>query len=128
MNGVYSWLYHSDRWPPRKGAAPEAGQNDGYLCCLVLVLLLSHSVVSDSLWPHGLQHARLPCPSPSPGVCSKPMSTEAVRPSSHLILCHPLLLCLQFFPASRFFLMSWLFASGGQSTVIVLVGLIMINS
>ena len=30
----------------------------------------SHSVVSDSLWPHGLQHARLPCPSPSPGACS----------------------------------------------------------
>ena len=33
-------------------------------------LLFSHSVVSDSLWPHGLQHARLPCPSLSPGVCS----------------------------------------------------------
>ena len=31
---------------------------------------LSHSVVSDSFWPHGLQHARLPCPSPSPRVCS----------------------------------------------------------
>ena len=33
---------------------------------------LSHSVVSDSLWPHGLQHARLPCPSPTPGTCSNP--------------------------------------------------------
>ena len=36
----------------------------------ILLLLFSHSVRSDSLWPHGLQHARLPCPSPSPGACS----------------------------------------------------------
>ena len=35
-----------------------------------LLLLFSHSVVSDSLQPHGLQHTRLPCPSLSPGVCS----------------------------------------------------------
>ena len=34
------------------------------------LLLFSHSVTSNSLWPHGLQHARLPCPSLSPGVCS----------------------------------------------------------
>ena len=38
--------------------------------CLLRLLLLSGSVVSDSLWPHGLQHARLPCPSPSPRTCS----------------------------------------------------------
>ena len=36
----------------------------------VWLLLFGHSVVSNSLWPHGLQHARLPCPSLSPGVCS----------------------------------------------------------
>ena len=36
----------------------------------ILLLLFSSSVVSDSLWAHGLQHARLPCPSPSPGACS----------------------------------------------------------
>ena len=35
-----------------------------------LLLLFSHSVMSDALRPHGLQHARLPCPSPSPGACS----------------------------------------------------------
>ena len=35
-----------------------------------VTLLFNHSVMSNSLWPHGLQHARLPCPSPSPGVCS----------------------------------------------------------
>jgi len=35
-----------------------------------LLLLFSHSVLSYTLWPHGLQHAKLPCPSPSPGACS----------------------------------------------------------
>ena len=45
----------------------------------------------------------------------KPMSIKSVVPSSHLILCHPLLLYLQYFPASGSFQMSQLFASGGQS-------------
>ena len=49
----------------------------------------SRSVVSDSLRPHVLQHARPPCPSPTPGP-HKPMSIESVMPSSHLILCSPL--------------------------------------
>ena len=35
----------------------------------ILLLMFNHSVVSNSLWPHGLQHARLPCPSPTPGSC-----------------------------------------------------------
>ena len=52
----------------------------------------SHSVVSDSLWPHESQHARPPGPSATPGVYSNFMSIESVMPSSHLILCHPLLL------------------------------------
>ena len=77
------------------------------------VLLFSSSVVSDSLRPPGQQHIRLPCPSPS--LLLKLMSIESVMPSDHLILCHPLLLLLQSFPASRSFLMSQLFASGGQS-------------
>ena len=42
------------------------------------------SVVSDSLWLHGLQHTRLPCPSPSPGVCSNSLVGDAIQPS------HPL--------------------------------------
>ena len=46
----------------------------------------------------------------------KLMSIESVMPSNHLILCHPVLLCLQLFPASGYFQMSHLFASGGQST------------
>ena len=42
------------------------------LCTSIIIIIyqFSHSVVSDSLWPHGLQHARLPCPSPTPGACS----------------------------------------------------------
>ena len=75
----------------------------------------SHSVTSDSLWPHGLQHTRPPCPSPTPGV----------YPNSCLLSswCHPTISssvvpffsCLQSFPASESFTMSWLFASDGQS-------------
>ena len=52
----------------------------------------SCSVVSDSLRPHESQHARPPCPSPSPEVRSDSTSIESLMPSSHLILCHPLLL------------------------------------
>ena len=51
----------------------------------------SRSVVSDSLRPYESQHARPPCPSPTPGVHSL-TSIESVMPSSHLILCRPLLL------------------------------------
>ena len=51
----------------------------------------SRSVMSDSLPPHELQHARPLCPSPTPGVHSKLTSIESVMPSSHLILCCPLL-------------------------------------
>ena len=55
----------------------------------------SRSVVSDSLRPHELQHARPSCPSPTPGAHSN--SIELVMPSSHLILCHPLLFPLLIF-------------------------------
>ena len=77
------------------------------------LLLFSHSVVSDSLWLHGLQHAWLPCPSPSPELDQIYVHCvgDAIQPS------HPVIpfSCLQFFPASGSFLMSQLFASGGQS-------------
>ena len=78
----------------------------------------SHSVVSNSLQLHGLQHATLPYPSPTPGSCSNSCPwwvRESVMPSSHLILCHPLLLPLQSFPASGSFPVSQFFTSGGQS-------------
>ena len=75
----------------------------------------SRSVMSSSLWPHGLQCNRPPCPSPTPGVYSKSC------PSSRW--CHPTISSsvvpfsshLQSFPASESFQMSQLLASGGQS-------------
>ena len=90
------------------------------ICCAsghqrkLLLLLFSHSVVSDSLQPHGLQYARFPCPYLSPRVClnSCPLSWW----------CHPTILssvipfsCLPAFPASGSLPMSQLFASSGQS-------------
>ena len=64
------------------------------------MLLFSHSIMSNSLEPHGLQHIRLPCPSLCPGACLKLMSIESVMPFNHLILCRPLPSHLQSFPAS----------------------------
>ena len=59
--------------------------------------------MSDSLWPHELQHSRAPCPSPTPRVYSELMSIELVMPSNHLILCRPLLLPPSIFPSIRVF-------------------------
>ena len=79
-----------------------------------MLLLFSLSVVSSSLWPHGLQHARLPCPSLSPRVCSNSCPLNR--------LCHPTIWSTvipfswpQSFPESESFPMDRLFASGGQS-------------
>ena len=82
---------------------------------LIIRFQFSHSVVSNSLQPHELQHARPPCPSPAPGVYPNPC------PSSRW--CHPAISssvipfssCPQSFPASGSFPMSQLFTSGGQS-------------
>ena len=75
----------------------------------------SHSVVSNSLQPHGLQHTRTPCPSPTPGVYSNscPWSQWCHPTISSSVI--PFSSCLQSFPSSRSFPMSQLFASGGQS-------------
>ena len=79
-----------------------------------IALLFSCWVMFDSLWHHGLQHARLPCPSPSPRTCSNSCPLNW--------WCHPTisscvvpLSCLQSFPASCSFPVSQLFTSGGQS-------------
>ena len=75
---------------------------------------LSCSVVSDSLWPHELQHARVPCPSPTPRACSNscPLSQWCHPTISSSVI--PFSFCLQSFPASGSFAVSQLFASGGQ--------------
>ena len=85
------------------------------LLCKRNSVLFSHSVVSDSLQPHGLHHTRLPCPPPTPRAYSNSC------PSSQW--CHPIISssvvpfssCLQSFPASGSFPMSQFFSSGGQS-------------
>ena len=82
----------------------------------IILVQFSHTVMSDSLRPHGLQHARPPCPSPTSGVypnsfplsllwCHPTISSSVIPFSSHL----------QSFPASESFQMSQLFASGDQS-------------
>ena len=111
-----------------QGIFPTQGLNPCLLCCrqicyhlshqgsplLFVSVQFSHSVVSDSLQPHGLQHARLPCLLPTPGAYSNSC------PSSQW--CHPTISfsvnpfsCLQSFPASGSFLLSQFFASGGQN-------------
>ena len=81
----------------------------------IKVLLFSRSVMSNSLQPHGWQHIRLPCPPPSPRACS---NSHPLTQWCHPIISSPVISfssCLQSLPASGYFLMSQLFASGGQS-------------
>ena len=59
--------------------------------------------MSDSLWPHGLKHVRLPCPSPALRACSNSCPLNMVMPSNHLILCHPLLLWPTIFASIKVF-------------------------
>ena len=81
------------------------------------VLLFSYSVVSDSLQPHGLQHPSLPCPSPSPclHLCSNSCLLNQWCHSTISSSIIPFSSCLQSFPASGSFPMSWIFESDGQS-------------
>ena len=85
---------------------------------IIILICFCCSVAQScpTLQPHGLQHTRLPCPSPSPGACSNPCPLSQ--------WCHPTMSssvisfssCLQSFPSSGSFPMSRLFTSGGQST------------
>jgi len=80
-----------------------------------MLLLFSPSVVSDSLWPHGLQHTGLLCPSPSPRACSNscPLSQWCYPTISSFVI--PFSSCLQSFPPLESFPVSQFFASDGQS-------------
>ena len=109
INKPAQFGYMSHYWP-------EKWKRVTYSIWLCDSLQFSRSVVSDSLQPHESQHARPPCPSPTPRVHSDS------RPSSQW--CHPAISssvvpfssCLQSLPASESFPMSQLFAWGGQST------------
>ena len=104
-----------------QGSRNSWGENDTDISPSLRGMLFSsvqfsHSIVSDSLWPCGLQCARHPCPSPSPRAYSNScQSSQWSHPtiSSSVV---PFLSCLQSFPASGSFLMSQFFTSGGQST------------
>ena len=82
---------------------------------MLISVQISHSVMSDSLWPHGMQHDRLLCPSLTPGVhsnscplslwCHPTISSSVIPFSSRTQSC----------PASGSFPMSWFFTSSGQS-------------
>ena len=101
---VYFWLSIIVLYIPRSGIAWSYGS-----------VQFSFSVVSNSLWPHGLQHARPPCPSPTPGAYPNSCpSSQWCHPtiSSSVI---PFSFCLQSFPASGSFLTSQFFTSGGQN-------------
>ena len=78
------------------------GSDEEHKLRVVPSVQFSRSVVSDSLWPHGLQHARLACPLPIPSL-PKLMSIESVMPSNHLILCPTILLLPSIFPSIRVF-------------------------
>ena len=82
---------------------------------LIYQYQFSRSVMSNSLRPHEPQHARPPCPSPTPGVYSNlcPLSWWCHPTTSSSVV--PFFSCLQYFPTSGSFQMSQLFTSGGQS-------------
>ena len=94
-----SWVNISER---AKLVTPDLLSQRNHLGPLLRMLLFSHRVMSDSLRSHGLQHARLPCPSPSPGVCSDSCPVESVMLSNHLICCCSLFLT-SIFPSIRVF-------------------------
>ena len=96
--------------PTFRHITPLAGKRNGHQS-----VQFSRSIVSNSLWHHGLQHARPPCPSPTPRVYpdSCPLSRWCHPTISFSVI--PFSSCPQSFPALESFHMSQLFASGGQS-------------
>ena len=95
---------HGERVCP----CPLINRRDCCCCCCCSVI---QSCLT--LWPHRLQHARLPCPSPSPGMCSDPcLLSQWCHPTMSSVV--PFSSCCHSFPASGFFQMSQLFTSSSQ--------------
>ena len=85
------------------------------LCVMEQSVQFSHSVMSDSLQPHELQQARLPCSSPTPGACSNSCSLNQWRHPTISSSVIPFYSCLQSFPVSGSFSRSLFYTSSGQS-------------
>ena len=113
------WVLKDNHWVEITATVLFLGTDTRSKRCLLnfsLSVQFSSAVVSDSLQPHGFQHARPPCPSPTPGVYpnSCPLSQWCHPTISSSVV--PFSSCPQSFPASGSFLRSQFFASGGQST------------
>ena len=105
---AYPW------WPPSiRRLSPLVGS--GFPSQDPTTVQFSCSIVSNSLRPHGVQHARLLCPSPSPGGYSNSCPSSRWCHRTILFSVIPFSSCLQSFPASGSFPMSQFFTSGGQS-------------
>ena len=111
-----------EEMPPKSNSTTTRAQLSGsfslwvWPCAYPHVGQINRSVMSNSLRPHGLQQARLPCPSPTPGVCSNScLSSRWCHPTISSSV-NPFSSCLQSFPGSGSFLRSQFFTSGDQST------------
>ena len=122
-----SWAYRkcSANVGVYAGAKPPKWQTKAPLCCclhlpvhtniaFILLLLFSCSALSDSLWPHGLQHSRLPYPSSSPRACSNSCPLSRWCHPTISSSASPFSSCPQSFPPSGSFPMSQLFTSGSH--------------
>ena len=124
---IFIWIFQLFRNMYLKYSPFPIGQHC-YLFHSLLLLLFSRPVMSDSLWPHGLQQARPLCPSPSAKVCPGSCTLHqwchpAISPSKAVFS-----FCLQSFPASGTFPMSQLFASDDQNTGVLASTLILPRS
>ena len=133
LHSICQQIWKTRQWPqdwknsvfipiPKKGNAKECSNyctialisHASKVMLKILQVQCSCLVVSDSLQPHGLQHARPPCPSPTPGVYSNscPLSRQYHPTISSSAISFSS--CLQSFPASRSFPMSQFFTPRGQ--------------